>query len=80
MTRAEQETVIRWNAADPTVELWTCEPKTLRKLKRLGYAPVKAQGPGGWFTLEKGAVGFRRPRKRVGAPPRHPLFTRKTLV
>lgn len=71
LTRPEQETVIRWNAADPMAEVWTCQPKILRKLKRLGYAPVREQGPGAWFELPKDRITLRRPG-RWRACPRPP--------
>ncbi len=69
MTRTEQETLIRWDAGNGTVHVWTCEPKTLRKLARLGYRSTKRQGPGAWFVLEKRAVTLRRPRSRPGLVP-----------
>ncbi len=78
LTRHEQETVISWNAADPTIQIWTAEPKTLRKLKKLGYAPTKNQGPGAWFTLEKRAITLRRPGKRAETAPQNPRFRPKT--
>lgn len=38
LTRAEQETVIRWDAEERVVWVWTADPSTLRKLHRLGLA------------------------------------------
>jgi hypothetical protein len=35
-TRAEQETVLRWDRAGEYVHLWSASPVTWRKLERLG--------------------------------------------
>jgi hypothetical protein len=40
-TRAEQETVIRWDREDDMVHLWSASPITWRKLKRLGITPTR---------------------------------------
>ena len=39
LTRAEQETVIRWDVEEQVVWIWTAEAKTIRKLARLGIEP-----------------------------------------
>lgn len=36
----EQETVIRWDAEDEIVYLYTANPPTRRKVERAGYVPV----------------------------------------
>jgi hypothetical protein len=38
-TRAEQETVLRWDEEDKLVHLWSASPVTWRKLARLGIEP-----------------------------------------
>jgi hypothetical protein len=47
-TRAEQETVIRWDRVDDSVDVWSADPVTWRKLERLGI-PVgrETRFPGG---------------------------------
>ena len=42
MTKAEQETVIRWDREDQLVHIWTADPVVWRKLARLGV-PVKEE-------------------------------------
>ncbi len=37
LTREEQETVIRASAADQDWNIWTCDPRFIRYLKRQGY-------------------------------------------
>ncbi len=41
LTAAERETVIRWDEADKVVTIWSSSPVVLRKLARLGIAPVR---------------------------------------
>ena len=41
LTRAEQETVIRWDEAEPEVRIWSASPKTWRRMARLGVAPYR---------------------------------------
>ena len=36
MTRAEQETVIRWDREEQVVNIWSADPTVWRKLARLG--------------------------------------------
>jgi hypothetical protein len=36
MTRAEQETVIRWDREEQAVHIWTADRAVMRKLDRLG--------------------------------------------
>jgi hypothetical protein len=38
-TRAEQETVLRWDREDPLVHVWSASPVVWRKLERVGIAP-----------------------------------------
>lgn len=62
MTRAEQETIIRWDEEAQQVSIWTASPKSYRKLRRLNLEPVKTVlrdgKPIAWsFALE--VSGFR---------------------
>ncbi len=41
ITRAEQETVIRWDEAERVVTIWSASPVVLRKLHRLGLVPTR---------------------------------------
>jgi hypothetical protein len=67
-TRAEQETVIRWNRADDLVHLWSASPVTWRKLEGLGIpAGRETRFPGGvvsgrFYTilLSRSAWGLNR--------------------
>jgi hypothetical protein len=53
VTKAEQETTIRWAADEEVVSLWTAQAPMRRKLERAGYRPTKvstiAGEPVGWF-------------------------------
>ena len=40
-TRAEQETVVRWDREGDHVQVWSASPVTWRKLERLGIRPVR---------------------------------------
>ena len=66
VTKAEQETVIRWDREQRIVQLYTADPAQARRWVRLGY-DVKVQGtdrdgrPHGWTaTGPSGCVRFRR--------------------
>jgi hypothetical protein len=53
VTKAEQETTIRWAADEAMVSVWTAIPKDRRKLEKAGYRPYRvstqAGKPVGWF-------------------------------
>jgi hypothetical protein len=51
-TRAEQETILRWDREDPTVHVWTADPVTWRKLERLGIPATRE-------TRREGSVSGR---------------------
>jgi hypothetical protein len=71
-SRAEQETVIRWDRADDQVHVWSADPVTWRKLARLGIAPVReTHFPGGVVSGRFYTVPVNRfawGLKRVGTP------------
>lgn len=41
ITRAERETIIRWDEEARTVVVWSCSAPVLRKLLRLGFTPAQ---------------------------------------
>jgi hypothetical protein len=41
MTKAERETVIRWDEESKTITVWSASPVVLRKLARLGLTPTR---------------------------------------
>jgi hypothetical protein len=69
-TRAEQETVLRWDRAGDHVQVWSASPVTWRKLERLGIPPVhETRAPGGLVSgrVYRIPLGrFRWGLKRVG--------------
>jgi hypothetical protein len=68
-TRAEQETVLRWDRDDDQVHVWSASPVTWRKLERLGVRPVRettCQGRASGRFYRIPLSRFRRGLKRVG--------------
>jgi len=67
MTKAEQETILRWAADEDTVSVFTAHAPTKRKLEKAGYRPAKASTRAGvavgWFYR----VPLAELRWRVGA-------------
>jgi hypothetical protein len=49
-TRAEQETVARWDDEEKVVHLWSASPVTWRKLARLGIEPTRETTRDGELT------------------------------
>ena len=86
-TKAEQETVIRWDRGDRTVQLYTADAAQARRWSQLGY-DVRAQAldregrPRGWTAVgPKGSVRFRRVQggclvKRAPVPQNLPVQRR----
>ena len=81
LTRAEQETVIRWDEAEQEVQIWSASPKTWRRMARLGVAPHRETTAGGapsgrfyrvpaerfrWGTKRKAAAGAVAHLRRPG--------------
>jgi hypothetical protein len=69
-SRAEQETVIRWDRADDAVHLWSASPVTWRRLERLGIRPVRettCQGSVSGRFYQIPVSRFRWGLKRAGA-------------
>ena len=70
MTKAEQETILRWAADEDAVSVFTAHPPTRRKLEKAGYRPVKTSTQYGeavgWFYR----IPLAELRWRVGAKKR----------
>lgn len=84
-TRAEQETVIRWDEEDREIHLWTASHRTLRLLTRRGYKPLEINnGPDGrprsWkFRLPDGAITLRSLHSVVRTPRQMPFSPPKSV-
>ena len=65
-SKAEQETVIRWDQADPMADLYTAYPAEARRWAKLGYAVQvmdrdRAGHPRSWeCRVPKEAIRFRK--------------------
>ena len=70
-TRAEQETVFRWDREGEYVHLWSASPATWRKLERLGIPTTReSRAFGGAVSSRFYTIPLSRFRwglKRVGA-------------
>lgn len=69
-TRAEQETVFRWDREDDQVHVWSASPVTWRKLERLGIPPARetrCQGRVSGRAYRIPVSRFRWGLKRAGA-------------
>jgi hypothetical protein len=72
-TRAEQETVLRWDEDEQLVHVWSASPVTWRKLARLGIEPHRETRRAGEVTGRFYRVPLARFRwglksARVGNP------------
>ena len=70
LSRAEQETTLRWDEEEKVVHVWSASPVTWRRLARLGIRPVretttKGEPTGKFYTLP--LEQFRWGLKRQGA-------------
>ena len=71
MSRAERETVIRWDCEDRKPVMYTADPAQARRWSRLGYAvrvvdTARDGTPRGWSaTGAVGCVRFRRVKDGV---------------
>ncbi len=86
LTREEQETICRTSAADKHWELYTADPKFIRRFDRLGYLKTETNDHGGCFyEVPSHAVRFGKPEKRkltekqAEALARARLLSQKTL-
>lgn len=62
MLRNEQETTIVFDAESKEATIWSCDPVTLRKMKKLDIEG-KELGPGMQYIIPKKWVKIRKPRK-----------------
>lgn len=63
---AEQETIIRWDRATPTVYIFSAAPPVIRRLKRLFGEPVKVTQWGhAFFQVPLQALAWGRKRRGV---------------
>ncbi len=58
LSRQEQETVIRTSSADNFWDVWTCDPKFIRRFAKAGYEPTKQQH-GTVFTVPLNGLSIR---------------------
>ena len=79
LTRAEQETVIRWNEEDKLVHIWSASPVTWRKLARLGIRPSRettmaGQPSGKFYTVpwSRFRWGLKSERRAAAMKDRRP--------
>jgi hypothetical protein len=71
MTRAEQETVIRWDEAEQVVHVWSASPRTWRRCARLGLTLTRetttaGQVTGRFYRLDLGAFRWGVKSRRAG--------------
>ena len=86
MTRAEQETVIRWDREEQQVQIWTADPVVWRKLERLGIAvreethAQRTGEPTGRFYTPIPLARFRFGLKRERTPAQRAAAQRGAFV
>jgi hypothetical protein len=73
MTRAEQETILRWDEAEQVVHVWSASPRTWRRCARLGLTLVretmtKGEVTGRFYRLDLGAFRWGTKGRRAGNP------------
>jgi hypothetical protein len=66
LTREEQETVIRGNAAAKTWEVVTADPRIKRRMEKQGYKPDSRRNPAEYlsYTVSFSRVRILRAEKR----------------
>jgi hypothetical protein len=66
LTREEQETIIRGNAASKTWEVLTADPRIARRMERQGYQPDPRKNPWGYvsFTVPFDRIKILKAEKR----------------
>ena len=83
-SRAEQETILRWDREDPLVHLWSANPAVWRKAERLGLAITKeSYWPGGaiagrWYVTP--LARFRWGLKRKGGKGNPEAFAKSRVA
>lgn len=66
LTREEQETIIRGNAASQEREIVTADPRTIRRMHQQGYSPDDRPNPLGFvsFTVPFDRIAIRKAERR----------------
>ncbi len=67
LTREEQETIIKGNAASRTWDVCTADPRIIRRMEKQGYKPDERENPWGYvsFAVPFDRVRILRPEKRA---------------
>jgi hypothetical protein len=67
LTREEQETIIRSNAASKTWEVVTADPRIMRRMERQGYQADPRKNPWGYvsFTIPFDRVKILKPKPKL---------------
>lgn len=76
LTRAERETVVVFNEADPDAELYTCSQVMMRKMDKLvsedaRFSVVKQDEVSKTYKFPKKYFKVRKPSKREGETPKN---------
>jgi len=61
--RDERETIINFNDAEDTADVWTASQTQYRKLLKLGYRPIEDHDRSANFKVPKKCVSVRKLRK-----------------
>ncbi len=66
LTKQEQETIIKGNAASREWEVVTADPRIIRRMAKQGYKPDERENPWGYvsFTVPFDRIGIRKAEKR----------------
>ncbi len=60
--REERETVIRWDEAGDTANIWTASESVYRQLKKRGYFPTEDNDRSASFVMPKRDIKLPRPK------------------
>lgn len=66
MTKAEQESIFRWDSEEEVVHVYTCHPPVRRKLVKAGYSSIKSCKQRGKETSWSFRVPLDQFRWRIG--------------
>lgn len=78
MTKAERESIVRWDCELGTATVYTADLQTMRRLTRRGYV-FRALSPQSWQAeVPKRAVSLRRLPLTVRKAPRMPFVARSS--
>jgi hypothetical protein len=78
-SKAERETILRWDAESGTATVYTADPATKRRLERRGYQ-FRELSPGSWQAeAPKRAITLRRLPLKAGTRAGRPFPGQKPL-